>query len=572
MRQTQKPSDNTDTQCTGQPAPELEMTGFLSDLVQYQGLFRMVIVLGIGGTFQIGFQISTITYMNQHVKAFINETWLERYGYPIHQDNLLFLWSLIVSILGIGGLLGASGSRYLTVKYGKKKCLLCNNLLMIIAASIMGCSKMSKSFEMILIGRFLCGVSVGFSTPLHHQYVGEISPRKLRGFANSTASFFWSLGKAVGQIAGQRYSTTDLQPSSYLDPSIFCFFCFSINFFLFSKTTVMNFYSTHACFIPARELLGSQSRWPMLMASCGIPALVQLFTLPFFPESPPYLLMHKGDQEGCKKAIRQLWGEGHHQAEIDDIMKEKATVKNIKILSVLELMKEPAIRWQLYMIIILTASVQLCGINAIYFYTFEVLQAAGFEERMVYYMTLSIGLAELLATVVCSSIIERLGRKTLIRGGYFIMGSLLAVITVTLSLQDWYFWMPYCSLCLIILFVVVFGLGPGGATVSMRVEIFNLSCRPPAFVISSVFNWLGVFVIGTTFPFIVEGLKHFCFLIFIGVLFSSATFFHLFLPETKGKSIVEITEEFDKLNFRKKHVPATPNHVMEEGYTFCTRL
>lgn len=81
---------------------------------------------------------------------------------------------------------------------------------------------------------------------------------------------------------------------------------------------------------------------------------------------------------------------------------------------------------------------------------------------MVYYMTLSIGLAELLATVVCvsqvmllwecitvcfsgtdttmisvpqSSIIERLGRKTLIRGGYFIMGSLLAVITVTLSLQ-----------------------------------------------------------------------------------------------------------------------------------------
>ncbi|POI33884.1 hypothetical protein CIB84_002362 [Bambusicola thoracicus] len=381
------------------------MTGFLSDLVQYQGLFRMVIVLGIGGTFQIGFQISTITYMNQHVKAFINETWLERYGYPIHQDNLLFLWSLIVSILGIGGLLGASGSRYLTVKYGK-------------------------------------------------------------------------------------------------------------------------------------ELLGSQSRWPMLMASCGIPALVQLFTLPFFPESPPYLLMHKEDQEGCKKAIRQLWGEGHHQAEIDDIMKEKATMKNIKILSVLELMKEPATRWQLYMIIILTVSVQLCGINAvecilpltsqniysnlkedivalrssshfsqIYFYTFEVLQAAGFEERMVYYMTLSIGLAELLATVVCSSIIERLGRKTLIRGGYCIMGSLLAAITVTLSLQDWYFWMPYCSLCLIILFVVVFGLGPGGATVSMRVEIFKLSCRAPAFVISSVFNWLGVFVIGTTFPFIVVSVS-----------------------------------------------------------------
>ncbi|NXL94962.1 GTR5 protein, partial [Alectura lathami] len=230
---------------------------------------------------------------------------------------LLFLWSLIVSILGIGGFVGASISRYLTVKYGKKKCLLCTNMLMIAAASVMGCSKLVRSFEMILIGRFLCGVSAGISTPLHHQYVGEVSPKKLRGFANSTASFFWSLGKAVGQIAGQR------------------------------------------------ELLGSRSLWPMLMASCGIPALVQLITLPFYPESPPYLLMHKGDQEGCKKAIRQLWGEGHHQAEIDDIMKEKATMKNTKILSVLELVKEPAFRWQLYMIIILTASIQLCGINAV---------------------------------------------------------------------------------------------------------------------------------------------------------------------------------------------------------------
>lgn len=33
--------------------------------VQYQGLIRMITVLGIGGTFQIGFQISTITYMSQ---------------------------------------------------------------------------------------------------------------------------------------------------------------------------------------------------------------------------------------------------------------------------------------------------------------------------------------------------------------------------------------------------------------------------------------------------------------------------------------------------------------------------
>lgn len=92
-------------------------------------------------------------------------------------------------------------------------------------------------------------------------------------------------------------------------------------------------------------------------------------------------------------------------------------------------------------------------------------------------MTLSIGLSELVAAVVCvshitrgmghtllsgtdtdvlsvlqSSIIERLGRKVLLRGGYWIMGSLLAAITVTLSLQV----RKYCSqhISLSILFLI----------------------------------------------------------------------------------------------------------------------
>lgn len=144
----------------------------------------------------------------------------------------------------------------------------------------------------------------GLCVPLHHQYVGEISPRKLRGFANSTSSFFWSLGKAVGQISGQRYNAIDYPHNSFLDPFYVCFsLCFCTHSFVSWKPMQGTFSVTHI-FSP-RELLGSQSLWPMLMASCGLPALVQLLALPFFPESPPYLLMHKGDLEGCKKGN---WG------------------------------------------------------------------------------------------------------------------------------------------------------------------------------------------------------------------------------------------------------------------------
>uniref|UniRef100_K7F6Z3 Major facilitator superfamily (MFS) profile domain-containing protein n=1 Tax=Pelodiscus sinensis TaxID=13735 RepID=K7F6Z3_PELSI len=179
----------------------------------------MMFVLGIGGSFLPGFHMSVISYSSMHIKRFINKTWLERHGFPLHQETITLLWSLIVSIYFVGGLLGSLCSGYLSEKYGKKKCLIYNNLVLIAAALLWGFSKMAKSFEIILIGRFLCGFNSGFSLTIHPQYVGEISPKKLRGFSNSTVSVFLTLGKVSGQIIG------------------------------------------------LRELLGNESLWPLLLAS-----------------------------------------------------------------------------------------------------------------------------------------------------------------------------------------------------------------------------------------------------------------------------------------------------------------
>lgn len=50
-----------------------------------------------------------------------------------------------------------------------------------------------------------------------------------------------------------------------------------------------------------RELLGKEEYWPILLSTTCIPAFLQLLILPWFPESPRYLLIDKGDEEGCKK-------------------------------------------------------------------------------------------------------------------------------------------------------------------------------------------------------------------------------------------------------------------------------
>uniref|UniRef100_A0A493T588 Major facilitator superfamily (MFS) profile domain-containing protein n=2 Tax=Anas platyrhynchos TaxID=8839 RepID=A0A493T588_ANAPP len=71
----------------------------------------------------------------------------------------------------------------------------------------------------------------------------------------------------------------------------------------------------------------------------------------------------------------------------------------------------------------------------IYFYSFEVFHTAKFEEYLIPYVSLGVGLCECLSSILCSTLIERFGRKVLLWGGYTLMCSVLALLTMTLSLQ-----------------------------------------------------------------------------------------------------------------------------------------
>uniref|UniRef100_A0A8C3ML80 Uncharacterized protein n=1 Tax=Geospiza parvula TaxID=87175 RepID=A0A8C3ML80_GEOPR len=459
----------------------------------------MILVLGIGGSFPYGFHISVINYPSVHIRKFINETWIDRYGSPLHPETVMLLWSFIVSVYGIGGFLGSLCCGYLTTKYRKKKCQMFTNLIMLVAALFMALSKTAKSFEMILVGRFLYGIGAGFSLNIHPQYVGEISPKKLRGFTNSTVAVFLTLGKLTGQVVG------------------------------------------------LREILGSEALWPWLLASSGLSALVQLVTLPFFPDSPSYLLIQKGNEEACRKAIRKLWGEGDHQAEIDDIMKEKGAMASTKTLRVLEVIKERSLRWQLYILVIVLT-------------TLQPLWAEG------------AALGWIPADVLCAGTAHHdpvtAGKEAAASWPLpqppFLLLTCRRCIKSSASGRE-YRALLFCPVSngLVSLYI--------SATISVMVEIFSQSYRPSAFLIVGCINWMGLFVLGMIFPVIVDNLGPFCFLIFLGILVLSAIFIYLYLPETKGKSIMEIKAEFNKLNFGKKETSVTENNFPKEQL-YCTKL
>lgn len=481
-----------------------------------RSLLLAAVAAGIGGTFQYGYNISVINAPTMYVQRFINQTWKERYDINISEDVLTLLWSTIVSIFTLGGLMGASIGGTLSVKLGRKGTLLANNAFSLTAALLMGLSWPTGLLELLIVGRFFSGINAGIAICVQPLYLGEIAPTSLRGAMGMGTSIFITGGILTGQVMG------------------------------------------------LREFLGREEYWPILLSTTCIPAIVQLLALPFFPESPRYLLIDKGDTEGCKKALKQLHGPNFCDAERDDIEKEKLNSTGVQAKKPWELFTDRSVRWQLLTIFLLNIAQQLNGINAIYFYADYVFRQSGIPEDKIRYVTVGTGACECLTALTCGMLIECLGRKVLIMGGYSLMSLCCVLFTLSLTFQDASPIVPYLSMACVFAFILSFGLGPGGVTNILTTELFTQSTRPAAYMIAGTVNWCSFFFIGLLFPFIVRGLQQYCFLVFLVVCTTVVTYIFLVVPETKNKTFLEIQNEFQSSKNQKT------NSVDGSGATLLT--
>ncbi|XP_064153753.1 solute carrier family 2, facilitated glucose transporter member 11 isoform X2 [Anguilla rostrata] len=501
----------------------------------------------IGGTLQYGYNIAIINAPTIYVQKFINETFQERWGAELQVYQVTLIWTFIVSIFSLGGLAGALIAGPMAIYFGRKKSLLLNNVFLLLSSVLAVFSRAARSVEMIILARFLVGINAGVSMNIQPMYFGESAPKHLRGAVSISSAVFTAFGVVLGQVVG------------------------------------------------LREILGSESCWPYLLASNAVPGFIQLLTLPWFPESPRYLLIDKGDKEACINALCRFRGCDVLHSEIEEIQQEQAAALGIKAKGPLELFTDQSVRWQLLSVMVISSAMQLCGNDSIYFYASYVFQEAGISADKIQYVTIGTGSCEFTASIVSNLLIEKLGRKFLLMGGYILMAGWAVVFTVSLSFQmlvvpsvDWklllrrnqtcggpqFFLaellsfshgikgkravtlkhtvseMPYLSMTCVFAYILSFGTGPAGVTGILPTEIFSQTARPAAYMIAGSMMWLNLFLMGMVFPFLVRGFGQFCFLPFCAVCLLSAVFIGLVLPETKGKSLPAIAEEYDKLNFR----------------------
>ncbi|KAM4854995.1 solute carrier family 2, facilitated glucose transporter member 9 [Thomomys bottae] len=458
------------------------------------------LVGAFGSSFLYGYNLSVVNAPTPYIKAFYSNVWERRYGQPPDPATLTLLWSVTVSIFAIGGLVGTVMVKMIGKALGRKSTLLINNVFGISAALLMACSLPAEAFEMLILGRFIMGVDGGIALTVLPMYLNEISPKGIRGAMGQVTAIFICIGVFAGQLLG----------------------------------------------LP--ELLGKESTWPYLFGVIIVPALVQLTVLPFLPESPRYLLLEKCDETGATKALQKFLGKDDVSQEVNEALSESRMQRNAHLASVLELLRAPSVRWQVITVVVTMACYQLCGLNAIWFYTNNIFRKAGIEQEKTPYITLSTGGIETLASIFSGLVIERLGRRALLIGGFGLMGLFFGTLTVTLTLQDHAPWVPYLSILCILATIASFCSGPGGIPFILTGEFFQQSQRPAAFTIAGTVNWLSNFAVGLLFPYIQKSLDSYCFLVFAAICIAGALYFYFILPETKNRTHAEISQAFASRN------------------------
>ncbi|XP_074162453.1 solute carrier family 2, facilitated glucose transporter member 5 [Sminthopsis crassicaudata] len=468
---------------------------------------RLTLLLGLatlvaafGSSFQYGYNVAVINSPSEIMQDFYNQTYYKRTSEYMGSTVLTLLWSISVSMFPLGGLLGSLMVAPMVNKCGRKGTLLINNIFSIVPAILMGCSKVAQSYELIIFSRIVVGICAGLSSNVVPMYLGELAPKNLRGAIGVIPQLFITIGILVAQIFG------------------------------------------------IRSILASEKGWPILLGLTGIPAAMQLLLLPFFPESPRYTLIQKGDEEGARKALKKLRDSDNVEAEIEEIHMEDEMEKAAGRVSVLKLFTIKSLRWQLISIIILMAGQQLSGVNAVYYYADQIYREAGVAVNDVQYVTVGTGAVNVVMTILAVFIVELLGRRLLILIGFSVCCLACIVLTIALSLQNTVTGMPYVSIACVITYVVGHAIGPSPIPSLIITEIFLQSSRPAAFMVGGTVHWLSNFLVGLIFPFIQAGLGAYSFIIFAVICLLTTIYSYFIVPETKAKTFMEINQIFAKIN------------------------
>ncbi|CAH1176086.1 unnamed protein product [Phaedon cochleariae] len=456
----------------------------------------------LGSSFQHGYNTGVLNNPQNIIEGWISATMGNRTQETPHVDSVTLIFSLMTSIFCIGGMVGGVITGTVADRFGRKGGLLLNNILVIASVLCQCLSKAASSYEMMILGRFIIGVNSGLNAGLAPMYLAEISPMNLRGAVGTVYQLVITISILIAQILG------------------------------------------------LSGILGTEALWPTLLAMTIVPAIFQIVTLPFCPESPKYLLLSKGSESQAQKALSWLRGTPAVQEEMEVMKSEYEAVKLVPKVTMRELVTNSALRIPLIISLTVMVAQQLSGINAVMFFSSKIFTMTGLDEDQSKFATMAMGGVNVLMTIVSLFLVERAGRKTLLMVGFAGMAVDTTLLTIGLIFAQQSKAVGILCVIFVLVYVVMFATGPGSIPWFLVSELFNQSARPAATSLAVCINWTANFLVGLAFLPLAELMKSYVFIIFIVLQCLFLLFIYKKVPETKNKTLEEISAMFRQQSYQ----------------------
>lgn len=422
----------------------------------------------------------------------------------------------ITTAVLIGAFAGAFFGGRFTDLLGRKKIIIIASVIFAVGSILCGAAANST---ILVISRIIIGVAIGISSIAVPLYISEISPAQYRGALVSS----FQLMITIGIVA------------SYFSDLAF-----------------------------ADEANAFSWRW---MFYVGVfPALILFIGMIFMPETPRWLLSKGRTKEG-ESVLAKVEKPDELEASLSNIRKE---IERDKTAAKLKDIFSKTWRVPVFIAIGIMFVQQFVGINTVIYYAPTIFLFAGFTgAKAAIAATVSVGIVNVLATVVSMFLIDRIGRRKL----YFIglVGMCISLIALGAffifkdALGDALSWATVASVLVYIIFFAI-SLGPLGWLIIS--EIFPTKYRGVGVSIGAFSNWFFNAIVAFTFlklawlftgdgmeitkEVFVDGISKTqtdpnpggAFLVYAAVAIVGIIWGLKYIPETKGKSLEHIEDHW----------------------------
>ncbi|KAK4144165.1 general substrate transporter [Dichotomopilus funicola] len=406
----------------------------------------------------------------------------------------------IISVYTAGGAIGCLLSGPIGNRWGRRGTIQIGAVIAAIGTTLQTAAQESI---MLIIGRLVTGLAIGviyFAIPM---FQSEISPASHRGLFVGLHAQFIGFGYMISNWVGFGISYTTGQ-------------------------------------VTFRFPVGLQIFWAVL-----------LFTGTFLlPESPRWLI-EKGRADEAEAVMKRL-----RRSHIDPDLVKKELIqmrdqirweKENEEISLLGILRKPSYRKRLLLGCGVQIGQQICGISAINYYQTLMYKSLGIQGHLVLALAGVWGLTGPLANIFCLMwIIDRVKRRTLFIAGSVAMTVDIAIVQAFVAVyggSDNTVANGF-GIAFLILFGVFFSLSWNSGAPVYTAEIFPTQIRAVGGAISTFWSFVIQVILAQASPTALENVGWRYYFFFIATNITCIVAVYFFLPETKGKSLEEISEVF----------------------------